>query len=219
VAAQLHDTVIQDLTGVGFALSTVGSAAERAGQHDLAAATRRVHQIVVEDVVSLRTMMSSLAAQDADGHTVSAVVESVAEVARQAGLQVRDEIEPGVDLPRDSRTAVGLVAREAVRNTLRHAKASSMDIRLTTVGTEVVLEIADDGQGFVPAQGPTVEDGHLGLTLYQRAAQASHGSSELTTAPGQGTRVILRLPRTAQRGLPRGLGKLRVRPRPAEPTA
>jgi signal transduction histidine kinase len=89
------------------------------------------------------------------------------------------------------------VAREALRNALRHASAPNVWLRLDRDGPEIRLSIEDDGLGFDPA---TVDEtAHFGLQLMRERVELAGGIFRVDTAPGTGTRVIVRLPRELER--------------------
>lgn len=83
------------------------------------------------------------------------------------------------------------IAREALSNSLRHAQARRVGILLHSEANTVSLEIADDGRGFDPhAHAPQ----GVGLTSMAARAQETGGMLELQSAPGKGTRVVVRVP-------------------------
>jgi signal transduction histidine kinase len=194
IAAELHDGVIQDLVAVGFGLGTVRAVADREGQADIGAAAQQLNDIVREDVRVLRGLIGSLAVGDLAATPLAGVVTQAALEAEQSGLVVERHVADVEPHSRDVHTALSLVAREAVRNAVRHANATRLVVRLARDEDRIVLEVTDDGCGFDPAETSTVADGHLGLTLYARAARAAGGGYTLRTTPGGGTSLVVRVP-------------------------
>ncbi len=194
IAAELHDGVVQDLVAVGFGLGTLHTVAQRSDQADVSAAARQLNDIIRDDVRVLRGMISSLAVADLAASALDEVVTAAALDAERAGIAVRREIQPVDDVSREAHTALCLVAREAIRNAVRHAGASTMTVRLTRDGDDATLDITDDGCGFDPSTVVSTAYGHLGLTLYAQASRAAGGRYSLLTAPGDGTRVRLQVP-------------------------
>jgi signal transduction histidine kinase len=87
-------------------------------------------------------------------------------------------------------TEVVNILREAVSNSLQHARARTVTVRAIRGDGAVVLAVQDDGAGFEPvAAGP----GH-GLGNMQARAAALGGTLKVISAPGKGTRVLLTLP-------------------------
>ena len=86
------------------------------------------------------------------------------------------------------------VAQEAIRNIVRHARASQVHVLVVEDGDWLQLKIADDGQGFDPSLS-TRRHGSVGLPLLAALVQERGGRLRVTSALGAGTTVTLRLPR------------------------
>ena len=83
------------------------------------------------------------------------------------------------------------IAREALSNSLRHARARHTFVSLQTQNGGVRLEVRDDGVGFEPQA--TGDHGH-GLRNMTARARELGARSEVLSVPGQGTRVIIEIP-------------------------
>jgi PAS domain S-box-containing protein len=92
------------------------------------------------------------------------------------------------------------IAQESLRNVERHASASQVTVRLVFETDSVLLKIADNGKGFqTPSQTTRLaESGRLGILGMQERASLAGGACEVTSRPGHGTRVEVRLPTSAQ---------------------
>jgi signal transduction histidine kinase len=88
------------------------------------------------------------------------------------------------------------VAREALRNAVRHSKATRITILLCLDGDDIRLVVQDDGVGFSPAT--TDESRHFGLALMRERVELGGGVVGVDSRPGEGTCVVVRLP--ARRG-------------------
>ncbi len=84
-------------------------------------------------------------------------------------------------------TTVTRITEEALVNVVRHAAAHTVSLALRRDGRRSVLEICDDGIGFVPADNAA---GH-GITIMRERAAASAIALDLRSAPGAGTTVRL----------------------------
>jgi signal transduction histidine kinase len=87
------------------------------------------------------------------------------------------------------------ITREALSNSARHSGASRATIRLTGDDDGLLLLIEDNGRGFDPAGVPGGE--HQGLINMRDRAMSLGGQLEVDSAPGSGTRITVRLPRSA----------------------
>ena len=83
------------------------------------------------------------------------------------------------------------IAQEAFANSVRHAKASRIELRLTRDDGDVVLEILDDGLGFDLVSGRS--KGGLGLQGMEERARRMGGRLTIHSEPGEGTRIKVRV--------------------------
>ncbi|PRX92566.1 sensor histidine kinase [Allonocardiopsis opalescens] len=95
-------------------------------------------------------------------------------------------------LPAHHRAELFLSLREFVRNSLRHAEPSEVRVRVEVTAAAVTAEAGDDGTGFDPEL--TVGAPRGGLRTMRRRVVRLGGSYALTSAPGEGTRLRLRVP-------------------------
>jgi signal transduction histidine kinase/ligand-binding sensor domain-containing protein len=96
------------------------------------------------------------------------------------------------------RTVVFRVVQEAVNNALRHARATEIQVRLSTEPGALLLSVRDDGQGFdATAVAERVNRGeHLGLLGMAERVRAIGGEFSLDARPGVGSLVEARIPRS-----------------------
>jgi len=87
------------------------------------------------------------------------------------------------------------VAREALRNAVRHSQATDVMVTLSRDGSDMRLAVEDNGLGFEPeaVDGET----HFGLKLMRERVELAGGLLHLDSSPGRGTRVVIRLPAEA----------------------
>ncbi len=79
-------------------------------------------------------------------------------------------------------------------NASRHAGATHVGVNLSLSRSEVALTVEDDGRGFDPgAVVPHAEGGYGILGIRERAGKI-RGTVDLETAPGAGTRLVVRVP-------------------------
>ena len=86
------------------------------------------------------------------------------------------------------------MAQELLRNVVKHAQATVVEIRLAQVGSTIQLDIADDGIGFEPEKLLTARgSGHFGLRLLRDAVAAADAELVVSSTPGAGTHWRLRV--------------------------
>jgi len=84
------------------------------------------------------------------------------------------------------------LAQEAVNNARKHAQAKAIRVRLEFAPFAVTLVVEDDGRGFTPSETGGLDG--FGLLGMRERAELVDGDLEVTSAPGQGTRVRVRVP-------------------------
>ncbi len=89
----------------------------------------------------------------------------------------------------EQRRNIYLIFKETINNVIKYANASRIEIKLMTVGRELRLLVQDNGCGFDMA---TTRLGNGLPNLRKRAAEI-RGQFSLTSEPGQGTEVSLRM--------------------------
>jgi signal transduction histidine kinase len=79
------------------------------------------------------------------------------------------------------------IAQEALNNSLRHAHAQSVSVRLQHNHRTVTLEIRDDGVGFVPSEARC--KGGFGLQGMEERAARLGAQLTVSSTPGSGTSI------------------------------
>jgi signal transduction histidine kinase len=91
--------------------------------------------------------------------------------------------------------AVARVLQESIANTVRHAEARSVWVRLRYTPRALRLTVRDDGKGFPVDPEFRGYGGHWGLLGMRERAAELQGSLRVESAPDCGTAVALRVPR------------------------
>jgi len=112
------------------------------------------------------------------------------DTGKVSGLLIEQDLQT-VELSADDQLTVYRVVQEAITNTLKYAQARHLRVRLQAQGPHAVVCIEDDGIGFEP---DTSRLGRHGLRGMRFRVEASGGELSLTSAPGQGTCIVARLP-------------------------
>jgi two-component system, NarL family, sensor histidine kinase DevS len=190
IARDLHDLVIQRLFATGLSLQ---GAARLAVRPEVAERLTDAIDDLDMTIRDIRGTIFELGRGDGPDDLRRQVHDIVAAVETTLGSKPRLSLEGPLDstLPPAVRPHLLAVLREALSNAARHAGASSVDVRVAVEETptaSVVVEVSDDGKGFSPT-------GHeSGLRNIRERAAEVRGSCEVTTEPGEGTRVRWRAP-------------------------
>ncbi|HST65367.1 MAG TPA: histidine kinase [Mycobacteriales bacterium] len=141
VAGELHDGVIQDLAGVGYALTALDG--QIAGLSDTVATPRidalqttlrTAQRLVHDDVLALRELTGMQYAAASGAADPAAALRVIAEDVRAAGVTVEVVAEDLPPLPAGHRAALIRVGREALRNVAKHAPGAHVVLTLGRQG-------------------------------------------------------------------------------------
>ena len=191
IAADLHDGPVQDLAGVSYSLDAAArSAPELADTLRGSAATTRAA------LRQLRSLLVEIHPPNLRSAGLEAALSDLLAPLAAAGAETHLDVEDGLALEADAERLVFRAAGEALRNAQRHGRPSSVRVRVAGENGNVRLEVSDDGIGFAPAErGRRRAEGHLGLALLEDLADGAGGRLDVRSAPGEGTTVVLEVPR------------------------
>jgi len=193
IAADLHDGVVQGLTGASYTLT---AAADRARASDPAGAT--VMAGAATDlrrwVRELRSLVVTITPPALHASGLPAALADLAATLELRGIAVTVDVTGTEDVDNTAERLVYRAAQEAVRNVIRHAKARNVTIATRRDGDVLELAVRDDGQGFSPTAGEARRRGSVGLDLLDAVVAAHGGTLTIETSPESGTSMCLRLP-------------------------
>ncbi|MFB3818566.1 MAG: GAF domain-containing protein [Candidatus Methylomirabilales bacterium] len=195
LSRELHDRVGQNLTSLSLVLNMLKDGLP-AGSEALQARLDDARSVLKDTMRHVRDLMGELRPPVLDDYGLLAALRwYAAQVGPRSGLAVEVEgQEPAPRLSAGEELALFRIAQEAVTNALKHARARRARIALQTLPHAVRLEVADDGVGLAPPRGAAGEGGWGLLSMRERAAGVG-GCLTLESRSGQGTRVIVTLPR------------------------
>ena len=186
IARELHDAVTQTLFAASLIAEVVPKLWERnppEGQRRLA----ELRQLTRGALAEMRTLLLELRPAALADVDLSELVRQLGEaLAGRARIPVDVTVNDHMQLPTDVKIALYRVAQEALNNIFKHAEATNVQIRLDYGDSQVCLSILDDGRGFDPAR---VTPQNLGLKFMQERLAGIGGTLDITSQPGQGTRI------------------------------
>ncbi len=198
LAADLHDTVEQSLTGVALQLDATRRAPdEKTAARNLGLAT----QMLSRSREDVRRSVWNLRAQALEGQLLrDALRQFAGSILEGAGLTFTVGGQ-GVEVPLPDVVAGNLLmlAKEATTNVLKHAGATRLEIRVDYTEDRVTLTIEDNGRGFDVAHALGPYAGHFGLTGMKERAARLQGEFAIESKPGSGTVVTISTPFQRQR--------------------
>jgi signal transduction histidine kinase len=194
IARELHDVVAHHVSVMGIQASACRRVMDKDPER-ARTALRAVEDSARTAVEELRRMLGALRDTDGAGDQppAEAALDRVDELmvrAREAGLTATCNVygDP-VPLPGSVSQAAYRIIQEAVTNTLKHAYASTLDVRIRYLAGALEIDVADDGRGAVVGAG-----GGLGLIGMRERVAVHDGVLESGPRTDGGYRVRARLP-------------------------
>jgi two-component system, NarL family, sensor kinase len=197
IAGTLHDGVVQDLTGASFVVSSAANRAAAIGEVELAAQARGAATTVRAGITGLRSLLVDIYPPSLERSGLLVALEDLTSGPRSRNIEVVMELDEGAvrNLNADDERLIYRIAHECLLNVTRHAQATHVTVSLHHDHKATLLEISDDGLGFNPAEAyEKPKDGHFGLRVLSDVARDAGAQLLLSSAPGHGTRWLLRVP-------------------------
>jgi signal transduction histidine kinase len=191
LARELHDSVSQALYGISLGAHTARRLLDRAPQ-EAAGPLEYVLSLAEAGLAEMRALIFELRPESlATEGLVVALSKQAAALTARHGIAVQTDLGVEPDVPMEVKEAVYRIGQESLHNTIRHAQAANVTLRLAADAEALTLEVTDDGIGFDPHGS---FPGHLGLrSMHERAVRLG-GRLTFDSTPGQGTRIRAVIP-------------------------
>ena len=192
IARTLHDTFLQSLQGLILRLQVLAQRLEPGSEAraQLDRALDLADQVVAEG----RDQVMDLRVAGSTPTLAQALGEAADQLRVGSGVRVAVRTEGScVQLAPEAHDEVLHIAREAIANAVRHARARLIEIDLTCGGGRVVLAVRDDGIGLDPDVQVHGRPGHWGLTGMRERAARIGAVLVIRNRPARGTEVMLSL--------------------------
>jgi signal transduction histidine kinase len=181
IARELHDEVGQALTGLILGLE--GLPGDR---------VEALKELARHTLTEVRRLALDLRPSVLDHLGLEAALRRyVREYAERTGVEVDLSFHLTRPLPQELETVVYRVVQEALTNVARHSGSPRASVGVVEVLGEVRVFVEDEGRGFDPE---AVDPGRQGLLGMRERVELLGGRLSVESAPGQGTRVQVRLP-------------------------
>ena len=194
IARELHDEVGQALTAIRVELDV----AERALAHGGGSAASLAEAQAITDgaLQTVRNLTQLLHPAALDDLGLPAVIDAALRgLTRRYNIRGRlEQVDLPARLPREIELAAYRIVQEGITNVAKHARATRCDVRLTQMPDRLLVEVEDDGIGFVEDLGRPIGARGMGLVSIRERAARLGGTFNILTSPGAGTRLVVSLP-------------------------
>jgi signal transduction histidine kinase/ligand-binding sensor domain-containing protein len=208
IARDLHDTLLQSVQGLILRFQAVLARIPEGGErpvHMMEQALERADQVLAEGRDRVYNLRKSTHASNDLPQALQALAEELAQTASNTRFRVTVE-----GIPRKLHPVVReetyRIGAEALTNAVRHAVATKVDTEIAYSRKSLTLRIVDNGRGFDAAVlNEGAPRGHFGLTGMRERARRIRARFEVSTRPGSGSAVEVRVPASIAYGLERRL--------------
>ncbi|WP_374720832.1 sensor histidine kinase [Peribacillus tepidiphilus] len=189
LARELHDSVSQQLFAASMMMSAI---TERKLEDDFEGKQlKMVEQMIHQSQLEMRALLLHLRPVPLKGKTLQeGIKELLMELSQKVPLKITWKVED-ISLDKGVEDHLFRILQESVSNTLRHAKASSLEVLLICREGMIIMRVTDDGQGF---EVDTSKTGSYGLqNMHERALEIG-GTLKVVSVMNKGTRLEVKVP-------------------------
>lgn len=195
LAHEIHDTLAQSFAGIGFQLQAIRNSMPPTApileqQVQLACdLVRHSHQEARRSIASLRPEWLESAG------LLSALESCGKRMVQHGSIAVKTTSEgPASPIPLRIKDTLFRIGQEAIANSVRHAHATTIFIRIVQQRSEIKLIVEDDGVGFTPS----ADYSGFGLVGMHKRAESISARLNVQSSPGMGTYIGVAAPLPAR---------------------
>ncbi|MEK3936118.1 sensor histidine kinase [Sporosarcina sp. FSL W7-1349] len=188
LARELHDSVSQQLFAASMLLSAL---TEQEEDNESQKPLRQVERIVQQAQLEMRALLLHLRpAALNDKSLAEGLEELLVELKEKVNFNIRYRLEE-VTLSKGAEDHLFRIAQETLSNTLRHARATEVDVLFIERDHLAIFRVQDNGVGFKENDG---KGGSYGLQNVKERAIEIGGTCKIVSVPSQGTIVEVKIP-------------------------
>lgn len=198
IARELHDTLLQGLSGITMQLQALWMRMPASKEKEFLAA-------IIEDAGACsHEARQSLWGLRTHGPRTQEFSDKLAQICREvlqkSDISLKLDLQPvGLQALPETEYQLLRIAREVVSNTLAHAYATVLHVHLRINKGQLYLDFEDNGVGFAAQNGVKLLD-HFGLVGIRERAEEIGAGLTVSSSPGEGTKIAIRLLLTKIRG-------------------
>jgi signal transduction histidine kinase len=197
LAAELHDSLQQRLTGAALQLSAAELASEEQDVERVRRHVASAQSLLKRSRDDLRESVWNLRHDPGETTDLAEELREMAAGMTAGGGPVIEVRGSAPLLSEPTAHHMIRIAQEAMTNAVNHGNPKHITIDLQCTDGDLVLVIADDGCGFSPGGSASVGVSHFGLGSMRKRASMLGGTLAIDGSPGRGTTLTLRAPGAA----------------------
>ncbi|SDN43338.1 two-component system, NarL family, sensor histidine kinase LiaS [Fictibacillus solisalsi] len=189
LARELHDSVSQQLFAASMLMSAINESKDPGAPENRQ--LNLVEQMIHQSQLEMRALLLHLRPAALKGKSLQeGIKELLDELTQKVPIDIHEKIED-MRLDKGVEDHLFRILQESVSNTLRHAKATSLEILLIEREGLIILRVSDNGVGFALDE---FKAGSYGLQNMQERALEIGGTLKVVSLPDKGTRLEVKVP-------------------------
>ncbi len=190
IAREIHDSLGHSLTALNLQLETANKLLNTNPEKakDFLIRAKELGSQALKDVRESVSKMRSNPLQEQSLETsINVLIENF---NHSTGINPNRQINIFYSIPRDISTAIYRIIQESLTNISKYAKATEVNLEITTAATNLYLIVEDNGKGFDVTQNTT----GFGLQSMRDRTLALDGNFHIKSLPGKGTKIMVDIP-------------------------
>ncbi|MCL5958266.1 MAG: GAF domain-containing sensor histidine kinase, partial [Chloroflexi bacterium] len=196
IAQDMHDGLAQRLASLNLQTAVVHDLLLSNEVEDAREELVKIMEGIEESNREIREAIQGLRFRSESLPNIRMWLQAYAEdFSRRTGISaVVEAPEKVIVLSSAVQSALLRIFQEALSNVRKHARARNVRIGLKTSANFITLTVEDNGCGFISTSRPTGESSRFGLSVMKERAQQFGGDARVSSVPGRGTKVVIKVP-------------------------
>lgn len=196
IARDLHDGPVQGVSAASLSLEAALLMIKAGDVERGTDVLVKIREELAGEADALRRLMAGLRPPVLEERgLIPALRETLSRFGTDTGVVTSFEGELKRSVPRDVETLAYRLVQEALSNVGKHAEATTVTVLVTAEGSQVRIEIEDDGRGFETNRARDfLRSGRVGLASMRERVELASGTFTLRSTPGRGTVVTALIP-------------------------
>jgi signal transduction histidine kinase len=194
LARELHDSIEQSLAGIAMQMDTASAKMTNAPE----TASRLLdtsRQLIRRTQHELHSSVWDLRSPLLEDGSLRTALEGPRETLLGAGIETKLSMAGApIRLPAVTENHLLRITQELASNIVKHARATSAEIKLTLRSDRISLLVADNGSGCDLNHALSAKEGHFGLVGIRERVDKLRGRLSIESIPGEGTRISVEIP-------------------------
>ncbi|EIJ82147.1 integral membrane sensor signal transduction histidine kinase [Bacillus methanolicus PB1] len=190
LARELHDSVSQQLFAASMLMSAINEGKPLSDDRETKQ-LKMVEEMIHQSQLEMRALLLHLRPVALKGKSLKEGIEELlVELSQKVTMKIHWKLE---EFPMDKGVEDHLfrILQESVSNTLRHSKATKLEVLLIHRDDLIILRVTDDGVGFDVEE---TKAGSYGIqNMYERAVEIG-GTLKIVSVKQKGTRLEVKVP-------------------------